>query len=301
MTSWNDVLTEIKEAGSTHDVIRRKYLKKLHEVTQRNIIVYYSGWLQKPGINRVSIEDEDKNGFMASIKGLDRSIGLDLILHTPGGSISATESIVEYLHDMFDEDIRVIVPQLAMSAGTMIACASKCIIMGKQSSLGPIDPQYKGLPAHGIIEEFNRAYIECKKDQDKIPVWQPIIARYHPTLIGECEKSITWSNSLVRTWLKQYMFNQDGNADAKVKKIINYLASHSKTKAHDRHFSAATCLELGLNIEMMECDQRLQDAILAVHHSYIHTLSSTDAFKIIENHNGVAFVQSAKIVAIKPS
>jgi len=43
---------------------------------------------------------------MSACNGLeDRSKGLDLILHTPGGDIAATESLVDYLHKMFD-DIR---------------------------------------------------------------------------------------------------------------------------------------------------------------------------------------------------
>lgn len=73
---------------------------------------------------------------MTVIHQLDRNKGLDLILHTPGGDTAATESIVDYLHNMFGNNIRAIVPQLAMSAGTMIACSCKEIIMGLQSSLG---------------------------------------------------------------------------------------------------------------------------------------------------------------------
>ena len=42
---------------------------------------------------------------------------------------------------MFKLNIEVFVPMTAMSAGTMIACMSRKIHMGKQSSLGPIDPQ----------------------------------------------------------------------------------------------------------------------------------------------------------------
>ena len=61
------------------------------------------------------------------------------------------------------------------------------------SNLGPIDPQFGATPAHGIIEEFKRAHAEIKADPSKIPVWQPIIAKYAPTLIGECEKAIKWS------------------------------------------------------------------------------------------------------------
>lgn len=92
MPDWNDVLEEISTSNRKDalDFIRRKYLKQLHEMTGRNVIAYYSGWLQKPGINTVSINDDDKNGLMAVIHGLDRSKGLDLILHTPGGDIAAT-------------------------------------------------------------------------------------------------------------------------------------------------------------------------------------------------------------------
>jgi len=135
MANWNQILDEINKEGSTHDIIRRKYLLKLHKLTGRNVIAYYSGWLQKPSSSEIIINDNDKNGFMTTINKLNREKGLDLILHTPGGDTAATESIIDYLTKMFS-DIRVIVPQLAMSGGTMIACASNKILMGKHSSLG---------------------------------------------------------------------------------------------------------------------------------------------------------------------
>ena len=97
MPNWNELLNEIKAAGSIHDVIRRRYLAKVHEITGRNVIAYYSGWLQKRGVAGAEINDEDKNGFMTVIHQMDRSIGLDLILHTPGGETAATESLVDYL------------------------------------------------------------------------------------------------------------------------------------------------------------------------------------------------------------
>ncbi len=53
---------------------------------------------------------------------------LDLILHSPGGSPEAAEAIVSYLRSRFSS-IRVIVPQLAMSAATMIACAADQIVL----------------------------------------------------------------------------------------------------------------------------------------------------------------------------
>lgn len=47
---------------------------------------------------------------MAVIHKLDKDKGLDLILHTPGGDVAATESIIDYLQSIFKDNIRVIVP-----------------------------------------------------------------------------------------------------------------------------------------------------------------------------------------------
>ena len=146
MPNWEDVLEEIRvknneyanKANGTVDEIRRSYLEKLYTHSERNIIAYYSGFLSKPGIAQSQIMDEDKNGFMMAVHKLDRSKGLDLILHTPGGELAATESIVNYLHQMFGNDIRAIIPQIAMFGGTMIACSCQKILMGATRISDPL-------------------------------------------------------------------------------------------------------------------------------------------------------------------
>lgn len=176
MPGWNEILKEIKNTNHKHafDIVRQKYLKRLSKKTDRNVIAYYSGWLQNPEFSETSINDADKNALMATIHGMDRKKGLDIILHTPGGQTAAAESIVDYLHKMFDANIRAIVPQLAMSAGTMIACATKEIIMGAHSNLGPIDPQFNGIPATGVIEEFDKAVEAIRSNPASVPLWQAI-------------------------------------------------------------------------------------------------------------------------------
>ncbi|WP_201298620.1 SDH family Clp fold serine proteinase [Microbacterium sp. 8M] len=260
------------------------------------MIIYYSGWLEKQslveqGLRGVDINDSDKTGFMSTIHNLKRDDGLDLILHTPGGDIAACESLVEYLRTMFT-DIRVIVPQLAMSCGTMMALAANEIVMGKQSSLGPIDPQLGGVPAHGIIEEFERARDEIRKDPACIPLWQPIIGKYNPTLIGVAQKAIDWSKDMVLVWLQTRMFADLGDAEReqRAKKIVEELGSHALTLAHNRHISLAKAKSLGIKVTALEDDQKLQDRVLAIHHAASQTLTETAAFKIIENHRGVAVI-----------
>lgn len=302
MPNWNELLNELQRAGSAHDVIRRRYLAALSEKTGRNTIVYYSGWLHKPQIYQqapegFAVNDGDKNGFMNAIHGMDRSKGLDLFLHTPGGDVAAAESLVSYLRAMFGTNIRAIVPQLALSAGTMISCACREILMGLHSSLGPIDPQMGGVPAHGIIEEFQQAADDIRADPAKIPVWQPIIAKYSPTLIGECQKAIKWSEDMVLEWLKTGMFagtSKPGPA-ARAKRVIKELSDHAITLSHARHIDLERAKAMGLNVTPLEADDDLQDAILTVHHLCAQTLADSLVVKLIENQDGVVFAQSIAV------
>jgi ATP-dependent protease ClpP protease subunit len=295
MPNWNELLVEVSEIKQPgpYDVVRRKYLGLLQQKTGRNVIIYYSGWLQKQGAPGTEINDEDKEGFMTTVNGLDRRLGLDLVLHTPGGGAAATESLVDYLRSLFGTDIRAFVPQLAMSGGTMIACACKLIVMGKESSLGPIDPQVNGVPADGVIEEFQRARDEIAKNKDTIPLWQPIIAKYPPTFVGNCQKAVDWSQSLVRSWLESGMFGDQTLQTGDFDRILEGLGNHALTLSHERHLSADTCRQLGLKILKLEEDQELQDAVLSVHHACMLTFMATQAVKIIENHKGTAFIKLA--------
>ncbi|MEK7142408.1 MAG: S49 family peptidase [Patescibacteria group bacterium] len=294
MPSWNEVLTELQSCNRVDalDYVRRKYLDQLHKNTGRNIIAYYSGWLQKPRIGNADICDDDKNGLMATIHKLDRSKGLDLILHTPGGDIAATESLVDYLRKMFGKDIRAIIPQIAMSAGTMIACSCREIIMGKQSNLGPIDPQFNGIPAHGVLEEFKRALKEVKDDPKSIPIWQTVVAKYHPTFIGECKNAIDWSTEIVTKWLESNMFDSISNAKELADKVVEQLGSHEDTKTHARHIQIDEAKSFGLKIKSLETDFKndFQDIVLTIHHAYMHTFANSAAIRIVENHLGNAIV-----------
>ncbi len=293
MPNWNEVIQEMQTElnnGNPNaiDTVRRKYLNKVSAITGRNTIAYYSGWLQKPNSADTAVNDKDKSGFMLMINKLDREKGLDLILHTPGGDIAATESLVDYLYSMFGKDIRVIVPQISMSAGTMIAFASKEIVMGKHSNLGPIDPQMGGLACQAILNEFEQAKEDIRQNPQSAPLWQVIIGKYNPTLLGACKQAIEWSEKMVSEWLKNNMCNGDEN---KVKKIIETFASHAIQKSHSRHISKNECQNVGLNITDLESNQDLQDAVLTTHHSFMHTFSNTTCVKIIENHNGITYIE----------
>ena len=308
MPNWNQISNELNAIGNAsinkYDTVRRHYLKKLHELTNRNVIIYYSGWLQKPNLLGTEINDEDKNGFMTVLHQLDHEKGLDLILHTPGGLTGAAESLVDYLRLVFGTDIRAFVPQLALSGGTVIACGCKEIYMGKHSSLGPIDPQIGQIAAHGVIEEFKRASTDVKENPDAILVWQPILNKYPIAFIDRCEKLLEMVEEMVSNWLATGMFEKDNHEIPiiednheymmlKSNHIAKVLINAERFKSHDRHLDPEYCKQMGLKIRLLEDNSSLQDAVLSVHHACIHTLSGTLAKKIIENHTGKAFIQFA--------
>lgn len=295
MPNWNEIRNEIQEFGNQYDYVRKKYLTRLSELTERNVIAYYSGFMQKTHLQEsIAITDFDMNGFMATTHRLDKSLGLDLILHTPGGSPGAIEALVVYLKEIFNDDIRAIVPQLALSGGTIIACACKSIVMGHHSNLGPIDPLFRGLPASAIVAEFEQAQLEIRNEPNMAFVWDAIISQYFPTLVDQAKKGRDWAHQIVRTWLTEGMFKglDESELKGKLDHIIQELGDPERTLSPDRQFSATKCKDMGLKIELLEDNKELQDEVLSVHHAFMLSLANTPSYKIIQNQNGVLFIQN---------
>lgn len=287
MAGISDITKQLGTTPTPLDIIRGKYLKELSKYTDRETIAYYSGWLSKPAnVPGVEIDDGDMAGFMEAVHGLKCDKGLDLILHTPGGNPTAAESIVKYLRSKFNSDIRIIVPHLAMSAGTMIACSGKEIVMGKHSSLGPIDPQFNGIPAYSIKKEFEDAKEELSANPNSAMYWKLKLEKYPAAFLKIALDSIDLSEILVQEWLETCMFKNDDDKQKKVAKVVKSLNEHEASKSHGRHLDVDFCESIGLKIIRLENDQKLQDKVLSVHHAFTLTFNNSSAIKIIENNIG---------------
>jgi hypothetical protein len=224
---------------------------------------------------------------------------LDLILHSPGGSIEAAEAFVTYLRSKFTDDICVFVPQQAMSAATMIACAANTIVLGKHSFLGPTDPQFifatelgtRVLTAQNIEEQFERAQKECA-DPSKIGAWIPILKQYGPDVLQKCRNASNLSRSLVAGWLEQYMFKGEADAHKKAGEIADWISSHRHFKTHGRHLSRTELRSKGMDkIVDLESDPQIQDLVLSIFHATTITFDRTPAVKLVENQLGKAFIK----------
>jgi ClpP class serine protease len=182
-----------------------------------------------------------------------------------------------------------------MSGGTVIALACKIIIMGKQSSLGPIDPQLNGIPIFGLLDEVEKAKKEIEENPKRISFWHPILSQFTPALITQAENLKSFSIDKSKSDLTCGMFAENPVDQTKINEIISHFTDNTKTRFHSKHISAQECKDYGLKIMMMEDDQELQDNILSIHHCYTLTFSSTPAVKIIENH-----LEDAMILQIVP-
>lgn len=295
MPTWGEILFELNESPTPDfDGVRRRYLRRVNEVTQRAVILYASAWFESRPIPPADLQvsNSDIGGFMEAVSNV-RERELDLILHSPGGSAEAAESIVEYLRQRFDH-IRVIVPVSAMSAATMIALGADEVVMGQHSQLGPIDPQFiistpegpRVAPAKAILNQFELAKEECRQPQN-LAAWMPILRTYAPGLLTQCEDSRKLASDMVAGWMKRYMHSGDEVISVK---IADWFADYESFRSHGRRVGRDQARDVGLKIANLEDNPELQDSVLSVHHATMHTFSSTPAAKIIENHHGRAWV-----------
>ena len=301
MATKHEIAQEIITLKNTaQDTIRRKYLRQLAEYTGRDTMLYCTAYStsKAEGVpnNSLSIVLDDMQGFMTAMHGQTND-KLDLIIHSPGGQVEAVEQIINYLRSKYTH-IRAIVPQSAMSAATMLACACDEIIMGKHSAIGPIDPQMTfrmanniitTAPAHSIINEFNQAKSEISQNTNMAPIWIPKLTQWPAGILDICDKTIRLAKEKVALWLESYMFRDDIDSRAKAVSIAEWLGTYDNHLTHGRPIDIKTALDKGLHISPLEEDQEFQEHVLSVFLASILTIEITNCVKIIENDKGVGF------------
>lgn len=309
MPTWGETLREMQDEAQANggqidlDNMRERRLQVLHQLTGHSVVVYATDFLNKGGpVTQIHLGD--MIGLMEVFKDLPGP-DLDLILHSPGGQAEATDRLVRYTRSKF-RYIRVIVPLAAMSAATMWAMSADEIVLGKHSQLGPTDPQITlpttgmPMPAGALLAQFREASAQCAADPRLVTAWMPTLQQFSPGLLNVCENAATLSKTLVAEWLASYMFSGDPEAHEKAASIADWLADDAQHLSHSRALTREALVGRGVRVTALEDDQELQEAVLSVHHAYLHTFSGSAA-KIVENHLGKRFVQHAATVSVQPA
>ncbi|RLC97811.1 MAG: hypothetical protein DRI77_06475 [Chloroflexi bacterium] len=113
------------------------------------------------------IDIEDSEEILRAIKLTDGKVPIDLILHTPGGLVLASEQIAHALC-RHPAKVTVFVPHYAMSGGTLLALAADEIVMDENAVLGPVDPQLGEYPAASIIKAVEQKDVNEVDDKTLI-------------------------------------------------------------------------------------------------------------------------------------
>ena len=304
MPAWSELLDEFNtieppERGPFLAEKSLNFTARIAERYQRNVLYYASSFLQKPQIPGLFtlINMEDINGFMAGVHGHDFNKGLLLILHTPGGMAEAAQTIVDYLRSKFTA-IDIVIPTYAMSAGTMIALGCDRIVMGRQSQLGPTDPQLivgnRPFSAHSIVDQFEEAKINIASNPVLAHAWAPVLSSFGPALLQEARKAISYGQSLVQNWLQEYMFADTQNPAVLAEQVAEYFGS-DKHGSHGKRIDREEAKLKHIKIIDLEDDQDLQEEILSLYHLSTIAFEQGPAAKTVMSSNSRMWVKNMQV------
>lgn len=302
MPTWIQTKAEIDKRKGDYDGVRRERIAAIEKITGRPLVIYATAFLHRAKVQasggEVSIDRNDPIAFDEVISPLSGD-GLDVFIHSPGGSPEAAEGIVELLRSRY-KNIRFIVPHMAKSAATMICCSGDQILMDERSELGPIDPQMQlvradgkviSSPAQAILRQFDKAKETLANNPKQITAWLPILQPLGPSLLNECEVANELSHKLVEKWLKTYMFSKKENKDELAQKFASYLSDSSIHLSHGRRIGIEQLAEFKINILDLRDNNELREAVWNLYHAISWTFEDTNAFKIVETCHNTAYIR----------
>lgn len=213
---------------------RIDFYKNIEEEFNSKLLVYVTG--DRPNMSS-RIAQDAIDLFIRHLEKIGNCKRLSLYLYTRGGDTAAAWNIVNLLR-MYCDELQVIVPHKAHSAGTIICLGANEIIMTKQATLSPIDPSITtqlnpSLPGTGelipISVEAVKGYLEFAKkelgieDDDALAkIYIKLSESIHPLVIGEAFRSKDQIKMIAGKLLKPQIKNEDD-----IKQIIAFLCSES--------------------------------------------------------------------------
>ena len=226
--------------------------------TERGSIVIAFVTGERPGLE-TQIAGDAVTPFVSMLDAIGPQKKLSLLLDTYGGQTSAAWRLSNLIHSFCDE-LEIIVPTKAMSAGTLMALGADSIVMTKQAALGPIDPSIpnhplapttssvSGMPARvPVSAEAVRGYIdEVKKDVTDptalASVWTHLASSIHPLVLGDVFRA----GGQIRDLASELIGRQVSDPDQQ-NAIIQLLCSDSGS--HDYTINRRKAADIGLNVE----------------------------------------------------
>ena len=291
------LLDEIQNEGIVH----HELVAKIEHFTQRNLVSYSSLFEHPAG----TIADHDPQLIETLLQSLDLTQypdTLDLMLNSPGGSPTAAEKVVLTCR-AYAKSFRVIVPQSAMSAATMIAMGADSILMTETSELGPIDPQmiFQVPGGHSTIrpaKAFIDAYSDLvSKTQEAILAQKPphpyieLLRKLDPSWIQVCLKARKLAGQIAEDFLSRWMLC--GKAPDDIKKVVSQFLAQGEEGSHGRAIRAEKAKSFGLEkVGTTPTGQELWKAIWELYQRTQRYLQQRGLAKYLVARNGGINVQA---------
>lgn len=256
---------------------RKDIYSKIEQKLGTRVISYVTG--DRPSFE-TKISPDCFDTFVDILDEIGPTEKISLILHTNGGSTSAAWRLVNLIKT-FCDTFEVIVPNKAMSAGTLISLGADSIVMTKQAALGPIDPslthplgpQYvtgNPLARFPVSVEAVRGYLDAAREDLKVTdatvlggLLKDLSDKVHPLVLGEIFRSQAQIRYLGTKLLSGHLKDHE-----KVNEIVNFLCADSGS--HDYTINRREALDLGLNI--IKPDAELYDLLKALHKEFVTEL-----------------------------
>ncbi|MEM7305045.1 MAG: Clp protease ClpP [Planctomycetota bacterium] len=239
---------------------------------------------------------------------------VDLILETPGGSGEVAEDIVRLLRGKYEE-VGVIVPGCAKSAGTIMAMAADEILMEPASALGPIDAQIlrngKVFSAEALLEGMEKIKTEVANAGRLNQAYIPILQGISPGELQAAQNSLDFAKRLVRDWLATYKFKNwnthsgDGRPvteeerTERAEEIATKLCNHSHWLTHGRSIKIADLEDMKLRITDYSENADLADAIRR-YYTLLQMTFATNIYKVFETPESQIYRFTAQQVPPPP-
>ena len=235
--------TPMYKAHRADRYLRQAKIKEIGEKTGAQLICYVSG-------RDAQIDRDDTIGFVDLLHNVRRGENIDLFLHTRGGDIDAAEKLIELVQTAVGSArFRVIIPDMAKSAGTLIALGAAATVMSDSSELGAIDPQIalndgrgNHIP-HSVLHYLN-AYAEhsetLRKNPDD-PVARIMLEQIDPATLSKFESIRDRARNLAETQLRRQGKNYT--------EIAAHLMDTKRWPSHGQMIKWQDADQIGLTVE----------------------------------------------------
>lgn len=277
--------------------LRKETFLRIERITGTPLVCYVTKTHHLAAGIPASIDDSDLTGFEDLIRAV---IGdaVDVFIVSNGGVAEATERIVRLFRDHFKR-IRFVVANNAYSAATLMCFSGDTIIMGPLATLGPIDPQVRGIPARAILRSFESIEQRLKAEGPRaLTAYLPLILKYDLHDLEICKSAEDLSRELATKWLSRYMLKCD-ETDPRVSDAVGFFADYDLHKSHGRGIDRAKARELGLAITYTEEIQGLDNLVLSLRNQYELWFDKTHFYKVFEDARGTNWGRQAPSVTIQ--